>query len=68
MTIKSQARYDRYINELRQIFGGKRGWVSITVAARESGFTKAELERVAVNAFGLTVTRSHGSHGTTVSI
>ena len=64
MTHKNIPAYETFIDQLREVAAGKRGWVSITVATRETGFDKEELCRAAV-ALGLNVTRSHGRHGTT---
>jgi len=55
--------YVRTVNELKEVASGKRGWGSLTKAARDCGLPKEQLKIVA-EALGLNA-QNHGNHGLT---
>lgn len=62
--VYDRGEYEKAVDELRDVAAGRRGWSSITAAARKSGVPKNHLRLVA-EALGLEVEESHGRHGMT---
>lgn len=63
--LASQANYDAFINSLKEVKAGSRGWVSFSKAkCADMGISQKNAE-VVVKALGLKVETNGGRHGYT---